>query len=99
MLLSMMSPPIWDSIEKLSSLLYFKNGASLPNVVPGTAGCTHGIASHDLGLGVVSHDPGLNRRERCQSFSKVAINDVTPNTGFLRKIVVVVVLQEWHLPP
>ena len=75
MLLSMMSPPIWDSIEKLSSLLYFKNGASLPNVVPGTAGCTHGVASRDLGLGVVSRDLGLNRRERWYSFSNVAIDD------------------------
>ena len=71
----MMSPPTQDSLEKLPSLSYFKNGASLPNVVPGTAGCTHGIASRDLGLGMVSHDLGLNRRERCYSFSNVAIDD------------------------
>jgi hypothetical protein len=98
-LLSMMSPPIQDSLEKLSSLSYFKNGASLPNVVPGTAGRTHGVASSDLGLGMVSHNLGLNRRERCQSFSNAAINDVTPYMGFLRKIAIIVILQEWRLPP
>jgi hypothetical protein len=34
----------------------------------------HGVASHDLGLWLVSHDLGLNRRERWCSFSNVAID-------------------------
>jgi hypothetical protein len=45
---------------------YFKNGASLPNVVPSTASPTHGVASRD---------PGLNRRERRSSFSNIAFDD------------------------
>jgi hypothetical protein len=53
---------------------YLKNGASLPNVIPGAAAPMHGVASRD---------PGLNRRERRQSFSNIAINDVTPNMVFL----------------
>jgi hypothetical protein len=57
------------------------------------------LALESLLLGVVSRDLGLNRRERHQSYSNVAINDFTPNTGFLGKIVIVVILQEWHLPP
>jgi hypothetical protein len=59
----------------------------------------HGNASRDLGLGVVSCDLGLNRRERHQSFRNIAINDVTPNTEFLGKPVIVIILQEWRLPP
>jgi hypothetical protein len=31
----------------------------------------HGIASRDLGLGMVSRDPELNRRERRQSFGNI----------------------------
>jgi hypothetical protein len=58
-----MSPQIWDFLEKLLSLSYFKNGASLRNVIPGTAGRTHGVASHDLRLGVASCDPGLTQQE------------------------------------
>jgi hypothetical protein len=52
--------------------LYFKNDASLLNIVPGTAGHTHGIAIGDLGLWVVSRDLGLNRRERRYSFGNIA---------------------------
>jgi hypothetical protein len=54
---------------------YFKNGASLPYVIPGTAGHTHGVASRDLGLGMVSRDLGLDRRERQYSISNIAIDD------------------------
>jgi hypothetical protein len=82
MLLLMMSLPIQDSLEKLLLSSYFKNGASLPYVVPVTAGPTHGVASHY---------PGLDRRERHQFFSNVALNDVAPNMAFLRKIIVVII--------
>jgi hypothetical protein len=61
---------------------YFKNQVSLPNVVPGTAGATHGVASRD---------PGLSRRERQYSFSNVALNDIAPNMAFCRQIVIMVI--------
>jgi hypothetical protein len=54
---------------------YFTNGASLPDVLPGTVGRMHGISGRDLGLGMVSHDLGLNRRKRWYSFSNLAIDD------------------------
>jgi hypothetical protein len=65
---------------------YFKNDASLHNVVSGTAGRTHGIAIHDLGLWLVSRDLGLNRREIWHSFRNVAIDaasllSVVPGTA------------------
>ena len=66
---------------------YFKNDASLLNVVPGTAGRMHGIPIGDLGLWLVSCILGLNtRRERRYSFSKVAIDaasilNVVPGTA------------------
>jgi hypothetical protein len=54
---------------------YFKYCIYLANTIPGAADPTRGVASRDFGLGVVSHDHGLNRRERWYSFSNVAIND------------------------
>jgi hypothetical protein len=81
--------PITAFLRKVVILVtywYFKNDASLLNVVPGTAGRTHGVAIGDLGLWLVSCDLGLNRRERRYSFSNVAINaasilNVVPGTA------------------
>jgi hypothetical protein len=66
---------------------YFKNCASLPNVVPGAAAPTHAVASHDL---------GLNRRERWYSFINIAIDDVSPHMAFCRQIVVVMHCMAWQ---
>ena len=55
---------------------YFKNAASLLNIVPGITGrMPGGVAIGNLGLWLISCILGLNRRERRQySFSIIAIN-------------------------
>jgi hypothetical protein len=61
---------------------YFKNHVSLPNVIPGAAAPTHGVVSHDL---------GLNRRERRKSFSSLALNDAV----ILQQTSILNVVRDW----